>query len=189
MTATDPSFPEDLALAKRLAARDAKAWEEAVRRFTPLLRAVAQRTLGASALAEDATEMVFVELLAREEAALRLYQGRAPLGAYLAVLARRTALRTLEEDRRHRLEPEQAEALCRHLAGLREEGGEGDLPDLQGALGRLPSRQAYVLHALYAERREIGDLARELGCAPSAVSTLAWRARVRLGAEAKKNRS
>lgn len=176
------SFPQDLALARRMAARDPKAWEEAAARYTAIVRAVAQRALRGEPpeALDDATEEVFLELLSRESAALLAYRGEAPLGAYLAVVSRRVALRLGEEMKRRRLDPPRLAELARHLAEQRRE--EHLAPDLDGirkALEALPARQRYILHAL-AEGRTPAELGRELGCAPGVVSTLAWRARRKL---------
>jgi RNA polymerase sigma factor (sigma-70 family) len=171
-----------------MAAREETAWAEAVQRFGPLIRAVARRTLvGAPADAEDAAEEVFLELLGRESAVLLRYEGRAPLGAYLLIVARRVALRLREADRRRRLDDGAIKDLSRRLAGHGEPAfGQEDAAALQQALAALPPRQQQLLGALAAGRtpREVGEA---LGCAPGVVSTLAWRARVRLKRELRKS--
>lgn len=149
------AFPEDLDLARRMAAREAAAWEEAVRRFTPLIRASVRYVFPQGE--EDATEAVFLELLTREAKALRAYRDFAPLGAYLAVIARRVALRLREEEGRR---PD-LETLSRRLE--REEGfGQEEKEALAAALAALPP----------------GD--RQLLLSPAADPKLAWRARERL---------
>lgn len=92
---------EDRRLIERLVARDSTAWAEFVERFQRLVLArvlATARELNHPLAAADADDLcadVFAQLVERDFAALRGFEGRSRLGTWLSVITRRSCLRRL----------------------------------------------------------------------------------------------
>jgi RNA polymerase sigma-70 factor (ECF subfamily) len=140
-----------------LKAGSKRTWDAFVVASTPLINAVARRTLSAYRLSEedimDAAQDVYVRLCANEFRLLKTYDPtRAGLSTWLAVVARSTAV---DYARRRRQAtspiddvPETALAVeDRHVEKLR-------IPE-----GLLTERQTLILKYLYDEERDVGEIA------------------------------
>lgn len=96
----------ELELVKRLVAGDATAWRAFVERYQRLVLtrvAVTAREINqplSQADAEDLCADVFTQLVAREFAPLRGFEGRSTLSTWLCVITRRLCLRRLAVARR-----------------------------------------------------------------------------------------
>jgi RNA polymerase sigma factor (sigma-70 family) len=136
----------DLALAGRLAtgaaAGDERAWRELVRRFDPMLRSVVKGYRLDHADVDDVVQTTWFR------AFRNLDRLKAPeaVGAWLAVTARREALRTLQRATREfpaaePRDPEQPDALALDAAVFERERRRA----LADAVRRLPGRQRELL--------------------------------------------
>jgi RNA polymerase sigma-70 factor (ECF subfamily) len=180
---------EDLDLARRCSRGDRNAWSLLLSRHGPAMLHQARdcrRRYGPvtdGTTEEDLFSLVVQRLLEDEAAVLRAYEGRAPLGAYLRVVARSVCHRELVRRRG----PARA---CEPglLEGLQ---GEGDGPSLriegEEAAGRLRAalealdgvdRAALLLCDAHGMPRE--EVAQRLGVTPEALRQRLHRARERL---------
>ena len=99
---------EDFQLVQQLVAGDVAAWGQFVERFQRLVLSrihVSARERGLeldAATAEDVCAEVFLQLVARDFASLRLYAGRSKLSTWLSVVTRRICLRWLNQQHREK---------------------------------------------------------------------------------------
>ncbi|NKY15773.1 RNA polymerase sigma factor [Streptomyces somaliensis] len=154
---------------------DEGAFEAAYRRWSPLVHAMAARSLGDAREAEDVTQQVFVAAW-RGRAGFRPERG--PLGAWLVGITRRKIADALEaRTRRLRL----AEAAARVPDGAVPPDGD-TAPDavldrvlLAGELARLPHRQRQVLCMAYYEDLTQSQIATRTGVPLGTVKSHARR--------------
>ncbi|GIW71863.1 MAG: hypothetical protein KatS3mg102_1405 [Planctomycetota bacterium] len=168
------------------------AFERLIRRYARLVhhavRLALERT-GArhdSELHEEAFVRVFSALAADDMKALRAFRGRARLSTFLAVIARRIALRTLGELRPGRqaaplgTDGESAEP-ADPKPGPAERAERAEVrAAVRQALRTLPARDALAIRLFYEEglgHREIGAI---LGVPPTHVGQILARARRKL---------
>lgn len=154
------------------------AWEAFVSRFTPLLAGLCGRAMRRCGLpagpaeVEDMVQGVFAGLLEDDLKALRSYQGRASVAAYLGSVA---VHRVLKEKA---VPPGQSlGALVSPIPGPPEAAEAGELLEkVRAEAGRLPARErlALSLQSRGASLREIGQA---LGISRLAAGQLLSRAR------------
>jgi RNA polymerase sigma factor (sigma-70 family) len=143
------------------AAGDGDAMETLVRRYTPMVRAVAGSYRLGPADVDDVVQETWLRLLTH----IGRLQEPAAIGGWLATTARREALRALQCATREvscAEPPEPDAAPCRDIV---EEvaGGERERA-LRAAIERLPLRPRTVLEALMSEAAEgYAAVARKLG--------------------------
>ncbi|URM88832.1 sigma-70 family RNA polymerase sigma factor [Streptomyces sp. MRC013] len=154
---------------------DECAFEAAYRRWSPLVHAMAARSLGDAREAEDVAQQVFVAAW-RGRAGFRPERG--PLGAWLTGITRRKIADALEaRTRRLRL----AEAAARVPDTTVPPDGD-TTPDavldrvlLAGELARLPPRQRQVLRMAYYEDLTQSQIASRIGIPLGTVKSHARR--------------
>ncbi|MFF8382329.1 sigma-70 family RNA polymerase sigma factor [Streptomyces kanasensis] len=174
-TRVEAARDEEPALARGLLASDETAFAAIYRRWSPLVHAMATRSLGDAREAEDVTQQVFVAAW-RGRAGFRPERG--PLGAWLVGITRRKTVDALAaRTRRLRL----AEAAAR-LSGTsvppREEAAADGVLDrvvLAGELSRLPKGQRQVLRLAFYEDLTQTQIARRTGMPLGTVKSHARR--------------
>jgi RNA polymerase sigma-70 factor (ECF subfamily) len=93
--------PHDWQLVEECLRNADGSWEAFLRRFGGLIGVVVGKTAESRGLKLSAADQqdivadVFVELLSRDASVLRMFEGRSSLTTYLAVIARRVAIRRL----------------------------------------------------------------------------------------------
>lgn len=163
------------------------AWEAFVARFTPYLAEACRRWLarcrrpaGPSQEQEvdDLLQEVFLVLLEDDRRALRSYQGRASLGAYLGAVVAHRVLKAGGLPASRPLDPE---AFLKEDIAAISGGTPGDerLPRLREALARLPPRDRLAL-TLQNDGASLVEIGQTLGISPNAAAQALSRARDRL---------
>lgn len=189
---TEPEPESEAELARGCADGDAAAWDRFVRRYVPLLAALARRMLGrvgAPVAEQDVDEVVaevLLALLRRERLLLQRYDPAFRLSTYLGVICRTEVGRLLRRRPRSRTgdrttagsgpagpDPGPLEALveaerARALTGLR------------AALERLLERDRLLLTLRYLEGLNYRAIAVALALNPESVGQLLKRAKDRL---------
>jgi RNA polymerase sigma-70 factor (ECF subfamily) len=157
-------------------------FEEAVRRHYRLVFSVALSALGRPGDAEDAAQ----------EAFLRAYRARAQLekcgsvASWLASIARNAAI-DLARRRGREKAARESEAASPAAAGLREEKGARERPDVRAeaadekarvraAVADLPAHEAEVVLLRFVEGLPAAEIAARLGIEPVTVRTRLHRA-------------
>lgn len=174
---------DEAELGRGLLASDEHAFEAAYRRWSPLVHAMAARSLGDAREAEDVTQQVFAAAW-RGRAGFRPERG--PLGAWLTGITRRKIVDALEgRTRRLRL----AEAVARSsgaalspAGGAVREAAPDAAPDavldrvlLADELARLPHGQRQVLCMAYYGDLTQNQIARLTGVPLGTVKSHARR--------------
>ncbi len=174
-----PESWDDETLARRSALREDRAWRELLRRCGGAAEGMMRRVFARSGSPESAREASealgdwAAALLENDAALLRAYWPRAPLRAYLAVIARSVAVRMARRSPRGLpLDPGAAEAPGRAPAEF-PAGPEA----LAKALSTLPSRDRLLLRLVYWDACSYDEAAGVLGVAPSSLGPLLTRAR------------
>jgi RNA polymerase sigma factor (sigma-70 family) len=127
---------------------DPEAWDEIVRRFEGLLRAVVRGHRLSSADAADVVQTTWLRLAENID---RL-QDPSRVGAWLATTARRECVRTLGRLARELPEEQPLEPPDRHVAPIDRRLLLADRnTELWSAFARLPARDRMLLHLLVAE--------------------------------------
>lgn len=152
---------DDRAIAARLAARDEDAVRELYRAHGPMVFGVCQRVLQNRALAEDATQEVFLFLWERPD---RFDPARGTLRSWLGLLAhRRSVDRVRAETRRARTESHRPEVEA-FECGADEQATARWISDrVREALGTLPADQRDAVILAYFGDRTYVQVAEELG--------------------------
>lgn len=164
------------------------AWDALVGRFAGLVSHVVDRTSAqrrqplSSADRDDLVAEVLVELLKNDAAALRGFAGRSTLAAYLTVIARRVAVRSLARAGR---------AVKSSAAGEPAVAAEAqrdlvDRDEIEVLLGRLDEAEAQLVRLHHLESRSYGEIARITGLPIGSIGPALSRARqkMRLTAQA-----
>ena len=163
---------------RSLAAGHKRTWDAFVMAASPLINAVARRTLSGARLSEDdvldAAQDVFVRLCANDFRLLKTYDpARAGLSTWLAVVTRSAAVDFARRRRQPTAPidevPEQVLAVeDRHVEKLKIP------PDL------LTERQTLILKFLYDEERDVAEIAQVLKIDAQTVRSTHHKALLRL---------
>ncbi|WP_228973045.1 sigma-70 family RNA polymerase sigma factor [Streptomyces sp. DH12] len=162
-------------LARGLLASDEAAFAAIYRRWSPLVQAMATRSLGDAREAEDVTQQVFV---AAWHGRAGFHPERGALGAWLVGITRRKTVDALAARTRRLRLAEAAARLCDASAPLREEAAADGVLDrvvLAGELSRLPKRQRQVLRLAFYEDLTQTQIARRTGMPLGTVKSHARR--------------
>ncbi|MFO0902302.1 MAG: RNA polymerase sigma factor [Pirellulales bacterium] len=182
---------DEIELIRRLVAGDATAWRDFVDRFHRLVAARVAATARELQVplrptdAEDLAAEVFLQLVARDFAALREFQGRSTLSTWLSVIARRISLRKLLSARREPANPLYAappvetadEAHADPLAQLIH--GE-NRRRLAAALADLSDRQRELVQLHYLDGCSYREISQRLGIPMNSVGPSLQRAQQKL---------
>lgn len=162
------------------------AWDAFVDRFAGLFAHVIEKSarrrrtpLGA-ADREDLVADVVLECLRNDAAVLRTFAGRSSLATYLAVIARRVAVRRLlRELEASRLvpAPEPADAASAALPGRID-----DREQIASLLERLAPDEARLVRLHHLEARSYGEISRLTGLPLGSIGPALSRARGKLRA-------
>jgi RNA polymerase sigma-70 factor (ECF subfamily) len=196
-----PSSPADdirpVALVWDCVAGSPGAWDAFVRRYAPLILAIARRSLRARGLSpapddlEDICENTFLALVKDDFALLRSYDDRFALSTFLGVVARTQAGRFARRRRVGGSDVDVAELPSR-VDDPAVAVEEGDLrAALRDTLDEMPERDRQILTLFYFSDRDYRAIAAELKISANSVGAALHRARERLKArlEARDRRS
>ena len=167
-------------------AGDARAWDELVDTYRPLVVRVAREALvrggaeDADTLADDVGGEVFAELLQNERRALSRFQAPFSLPGWLAVVSRRRAMKVLRRVRAVESieEPGHLGAGNRSVASDVAEVEQQAL--VRQHVEQLAPRDRLALQLFYEGGRSYKEVARILDVPSERVGTLLARARARL---------
>lgn len=181
-------------LVRRLIAGDAFAWRTFVDQFHRLVTARIAATARELRVTlrpsdgEDLTADVFSQLLARDCASLRDFQGRSTLSTWLSVIARRIALRKLLGARREPANPLYAAPADRELAAqplddplvhmIRNENRRR----LDEALAELSERQRELVRLHYLDGCSYREISQRLGMSINSIGPTLQRVQEKLRA-------
>lgn len=173
------------------------AWDAFVRRYAPLILAIARRSLRARGLSpapddlEDICENTFLALVKDDFSLLRSYDEKFALSTFLGVIARTQAGRFARRRRAGGSDVDVAELPSR-MDDPAVAVEEGDLrAALRDTLAEMPERDRQILHLFYYSDRDYRAIAQELKISANSVGAALHRARERLKArlEAKDKRA
>jgi len=156
------------------------AWEAFIDRFGGLLAQVASRTAAArgqpldAAGREDAVADMLLECLRNDAAVLRAFAGRASLATYLAVVARRVAVRRLLRS------APLAAGDGTDAAAPGEPARIEDRDQVEALLGRLDGDEARLVRLHHLEARSYGEISRLTGLPLGSIGPALSRARRKL---------
>ncbi|MFO0868371.1 MAG: sigma-70 family RNA polymerase sigma factor [Pirellulales bacterium] len=185
---------EELALVGQLATGDPVAWRAFVDRYQRLVLtriAVTARELQQPlrpADAEDLCAEVFAQLVARDYAALREFQGRSALSTWLCVITRRVTIRRLIGARREPTHPQQATLPPDELANRSPDDPLAALiqgehqQQLAAALAELPPRHQELLRLIYLDGCSYREISQRLGIPANSIGPTLQRVQQKLRA-------
>lgn len=180
-----PGSPEDAALVEDCLRGTPRAWDRFVDRFAGLFHHVVDRTCGQRRLAlsaadrDDVIAEILVEVLKDDAAVLRGFAGRSSLATYLAVIARRTAVRMLTRADaggvKIELPPAAEPTVHRHA-----EQRAADREEIEGLLGCLGADEARLIRLHHLEARSYGEISRLTGLPLGSIGPALSRARQKM---------
>ena len=180
-----PGSPDDAALVEDCLRGAPHAWDRFVERFAGLFHHVVDRTCSQRRLAlsaadrDDVIAEILVEVLKENAAVLRGFAGRSSLATYLAVIARRTAVRMLSHADANvvRVElPKTGEpAADRHAEHRR-----ADREEIEGLMGCLEADEARLIRLHHLEARSYGEISRLTGLPLGSIGPALSRARQKM---------
>lgn len=180
-----PGSPEDGALVQDCLRGAPGAWDRFVDRFAGLFHHVVDRTCSQRRLAlsavdrDDVIAQILVEVLKENAAVLRGFAGRSSLATYLAVIARRTAVRMLSQADAHvvrvDLPTAGAAVVDRHADQRRS-----DREEIEGLMGCLEPDEARLIRLHHLEARSYGEISRLTGLPLGSIGPALSRARQKM---------
>ena len=189
------SSPQPVPPAPALAAADRRlldecftgrpgAWDEFVSRFAGLFSFIAAKVARqrgrplAAADRDDLVAEILLECLRNDAAALRSFAGRSSLSTYLAVIARRVAVRGLL-----RSEPAARPATRVVLSGGRDHAAQAaDREHVEQLMGRLDPAEAQLVRLHHLEARSYGEISRITGLPLGSIGPALSKAREKMKA-------
>lgn len=181
----EPGRPEDAALVQDCLRGAPGAWDRFVDRFAGLFHHVVDRTCSQRRLAlsaadrDDVIAEILVEVLKENAAVLRGFAGRSSLATYLAVIARRTAVRMLSHADAHvvrvDLPTAGAAVVDRHADQHR-----ADREEIEGLMDCLEPDEARLIRLHHLEARSYGEISRLTGLPLGSIGPALSRARQKM---------
>lgn len=180
-----PGSPEDAALVQDCLRGAPGAWDRFVDRFAGLFHHVVDRTCSQRRLAlsavdrDDVIAEILVEVLKENAAVLRGFAGRSSLATYLAVIARRTAVRMLSQADGHVVRvdlPTAGAAVVDRHADQRR----ADREEIEGLMGCLEPDEARLIRLHHLEARSYGEISRLTGLPLGSIGPALSRARQKM---------
>lgn len=180
-----PGSPEDAALVSDCLRGTPGAWDRFVDRFAGLFHHVVDRTCSQRQLAlsaadrDDVLAEILVEVLKENAAVLRGFAGRSSLATYLAVIARRTAVRMLSQADAKIVRvdfPAASEAAVDRQADHRR----ADREEIEGLMGCLGPDEAMLIRLHHLEARSYGEISRLTGLPLGSIGPALSRARQKM---------
>lgn len=182
---TGPGSPDDAALVQDCLRGAPGAWDRFVDRFAGLFHHVVDRTCSQRRLAlsaadrDDVIAEILVEVLKDNAAVLRGFAGRSSLATYLAVIARRTAVRMLShaDGGAVRVDfPAAGEAAVDRHSDHRR----ADREEIEGLMGCLAPDEARLIRLHHLEARSYGEISRLTGLPLGSIGPALSRARQKM---------
>ena len=180
-----PGSPEDATLVQDCLCGAPGAWDRFVDRFAGLFHHVVDRTCSQRRLAlsaadrDDVIAEILSEVLKANAAVLRGFAGRSSLATYLAVIARRTAVRMLSHAEANvvRVElPKAGEAAVDRQADHRR----ADREEIEALMGCLEPDEARLIRLHHLEARSYGEISRLTGLPLGSIGPALSRARQKM---------
>jgi len=183
--------PQDRQLLHDCLAGQPQAWDGFVERFGGLLSYVVDRTASqrhvslSAADRDDIMADVLLAILHHDAAVLRSFAGRSSLATYLAVVARRVAVRGLsrlaEKNRGSRPLAPGTEPAGREHAEERL----ADREEVEVLLGQLDENEAILVRLHHLEARSYGEISRLTGMPLGSIGPALARAREKMRLQSK----
>lgn len=162
------------------------AWDSFVARFGGLLAYVVDRTAAQRRMSltpadrDDLLADILLEILHHDAAVLRGFAGRSSLATYLAVVARRVAVRCLT-----RLAETTHGRRSQHAGNEPARGDDGqarfaDREQVQKMLGILDETEATLVRLHHLEARSYGEISRMTGMPLNSIGPTLARARQKM---------
>lgn len=170
---------DDSGLAARFAAGDPETIRALYRRYGRMVYSVAYKVLGDAGLAEEATQQTFLQAWRATES----YDPSRPLGAWLAGIARRSAIDAYRRDRRHRgvVSIDSANSADRALAVPPPSVEQiSDVWEVRQALEKLPDQDRELIRLQHYAELTHTEIAHELAIPLGTVKSRIFRAHRRL---------
>lgn len=180
-----PLVESDRILLERCLKRESGAWEDFVDRFIGLFIHVIQHTAHARGVkinqddVEDVCSEIFVTLLKNDFAVLRHFKGTSALGTYLAVVARRMAVKAIVQRR-------QAEAMGHvhaHRSSIDAANGHQrmtDAEDVRRLVDQLPASEAQIVRLFHLHGKTYQEISTELNIPVNSIGPVLTRARQKM---------
>ena len=178
--------PEDRQLIQECLEGLPTAWDAFVARFGGLLAFVVDRTAAQRRMSltpadrDDLLADILLEILHHDAAVLRGFEGRSSLATYLAVVARRVAVRCLTRlaEKTHGRRP-----LSDGHAPARGDNGQAQLADreqVEQMLSGLDETEAKLVRLHHLEARSYGEISRLTGMPLGSIGPALARARQKM---------
>lgn len=182
-----PLLEKDRQILKRCLDRNPGAWEEFVDRVIGVFVHVISHTAHARSVQlnqddiDDLCSEIFLTLLKNDFAVLRHFKGRSSLATYLAVVARRIAVKEISLRRKS----EAMGHVVAHQSALEAGGVEpprtaDDIDQVKTLIDQLPAAEASIVRMYYLEGKSYSEIAASLGISPNSVGPTLNRARERM---------
>ena len=181
--------PEDRELVQACLHGHSVAWDTFFTRFIGLLAFVVDRTAAQRQMAltpadrEDLLADILLEILHNNSAVLRSFAGRSSLATYLAVVARRVAVRgmiRLAEKSRGRRPLADGHESAHPIDGDDSQGRLADREQLERMLGGLDEIEARLVRLHHLESRNYGEISRLTGMPLGSIGPTLARARQKM---------
>lgn len=184
-----PLVESDRLLLERCLKRESGAWEDFVDRFIGLFIHVIQHTAHARSVklnqddVEDICSEIFVTLLKNDFAVLKHFKGTSALGTYLAVVARRIAVKAIVQRR-------QAEAMGHvhaHRSTMDAVNGHQDpiqrmtnADEVRQLVNQLPASEAQIVRMFHLEGKTYQEISAQLNVPVNSIGPVLSRARQKM---------
>lgn len=162
------------------------AWDVFLDRYGGLLahvvgRAAAQRgaALGPGDR-DDLVAEVLVEILRKDSAVLRSFQGRASFTTFLTVVARRVAVRSLVRSAAARKAVTSGGGVVSAADPRDNQSAVADRDEIEALLGRLDPEEARLVRLYHVERQSYGEISRATGMPLGSIGPALSRARQKM---------
>lgn len=179
-----PALPDDAGLIRDCLAGAPGAWDGFVARFAGLFRHIVDRTCSQHRLdlsasdRDDVVAEILVEILEGDAAVLRSFAGRSSLATYLAVVARRTAVRMTAG--RAATPPPREVAIDDKPAPAGDERRRENREEIELLLRRLDPAEARLIRLHHLEGRSYGEISRLTGLPLGSIGPALSKARQKM---------
>jgi len=167
---------DETGIARAFASGDGDAVRLVFARYGRLVYAVAYQVLGDVGLAEDATQQAFLQAWR----AAGTYDASRPLAAWLATIARRSAIDVYRRERRHRDTADLGAADAALIALPSSLDRIDDVWEVRQALDNLPDQDRQLIRLQHFDELTLAEIAARLSIPVGTVKSRSFRAHRRL---------